>query len=174
MKPGCMFMVVWFVAMVLGGSLLLAREEAPVATDLDKIKALVGSWESDKVRGPDGKPAMTAEFRITAGGSAVIETMFPGSPHEMVNLYTMDGPTLIVTHYCASGNQPTLKLISSDSGVMKFDCRSVANLAGPEATHMGALEIRIDGTDHLIQDWSTITNGQVESHAQIDLQRVKK
>ena len=42
------------------------------------------------------------EFRVTSAGSVVQETMFPGSDHEMVNMYSVDGDKLLMTHYCAA------------------------------------------------------------------------
>src|SRR5947207_11511699 len=71
---------------------------------LDKIKALAGTWKTS------GKPAMSVVFKPTSGGSAVIETMFPGSGEEMINLYTASGDTIMLTHYCMLGNQPRMKL----------------------------------------------------------------
>src|SRR5205085_9488497 len=78
---------------------------AEKAALLDRIKSLAGTWETT---GPDGK-TMTVVYQLTANGSAVREIMFPGSASEMTNMYTMDGPDLLMTHYCAMGNQPHMK-----------------------------------------------------------------
>ena len=48
--------------------------------------------------------------RTTGGGSAVTETLFPGTAHEMMSVYHMDGDDLVLTHYCAGGNQPRMML----------------------------------------------------------------
>ena len=48
-------------------------------------------------------------IKVTAGGSAVHETLFPGSAHEMVSVYHLDGADLVMTHFCALGNQPRMK-----------------------------------------------------------------
>ena len=49
-------------------------------------------------------------YKVTAAGSAVMETFFPGSDHEMVSMYHVDGDDLRVAHYCAAKNQPRMKL----------------------------------------------------------------
>src|SRR3954466_12568716 len=53
------------------------------------ISALGGTWVA--VGAPQGQKPMTLVFKPTAGGSAIIETMFPGSDREMVNVYSIDG-----------------------------------------------------------------------------------
>src|SRR5690242_6473548 len=75
---------------------------------LDVMKRLAGDWIQV---GPDGKASdqVVATYRVTAGGSAVEETLFAGTPHEMVTVYHMDGDDLVLTHYCVAGNQPHMK-----------------------------------------------------------------
>src|SRR6266404_4690335 len=80
----------------------------PTNASLEKMKKLAGTWlAADK----DGKPTdqVVSIIKVTAGGSAVHETLFPGQPHEMVSIYTVDGPDLVMTHYCVLGNQPCMK-----------------------------------------------------------------
>src|ERR1051325_9783180 len=74
---------------------------------LDTLKSLEGTWVSDKP-GQDGQP-FTIVFHTTSAGSVVMETMFPGSDHEMVNTYHRNGDDVMMTHYCAQGVQPRLK-----------------------------------------------------------------
>jgi hypothetical protein len=87
------------------GAKLPAR---PTNAGLEKMKKLAGTWlAADK----DGKATdqVVSIIKVTAGGSAVHETLFPGQPQEMVSIYTADGPDLILTHYCVLGNQPRMK-----------------------------------------------------------------
>jgi hypothetical protein len=91
---------------------------APAPADLaardaelfDPIKALAGQWG---MTDETGNLAMTAEFTVSSANSIVREIMFPGHEHEMTNVYHMDGPNLVITHYCAAGNQP--RMIASES-----------------------------------------------------------
>jgi hypothetical protein len=81
---------------------------APTHPGLEKLKALAGTWvEADK----DGKPTdkVVSVIKVTAGGSAVTETTFPGQPMEMVSVYHLDKGDLLMTHYCVLGNQPRMK-----------------------------------------------------------------
>jgi hypothetical protein len=75
---------------------------------LERLKKLAGTWvEADK----DGRPTdkVVSVIRVTAAGSAVHETIFPGQPMEMVSVYHLDKGELVMTHYCALGNQPRMK-----------------------------------------------------------------
>src|SRR6266446_3066466 len=54
--------------------------------DFKSIRALEGTWVG--LNAPQGEKPMTLVFRPTAAGSAVMETMGPGSDHEMLNVYT--------------------------------------------------------------------------------------
>src|SRR5439155_8435497 len=96
---------------------------------LEKLKKLSGTWvATDK----DGKPTseVVSVFRVTSAGSAVHETIFPGTDHEMVSVYHLDGKDLVMTHYCALGNQPRMKLdAKSQPNQLVFHSR-----AGPTST----------------------------------------
>jgi hypothetical protein len=56
---------------------------APTNPQFEQLKKLAGTWvEADK----DGKPTdkVVSVIKVTACGSAVTETLFPGQPMEMV------------------------------------------------------------------------------------------
>src|SRR6202011_3667294 len=106
---------------LLGGLMLIALGagaraddtpgKAPAAAphpSLERMKKLAGTWvEADK----DGKPTdkVVSVIKVTAAGSAVQETLFPGQPQEMVSVYHLDKGDLVMTHYCALGNHPRMK-----------------------------------------------------------------
>ncbi|MBC8107234.1 MAG: hypothetical protein H7Z14_11640 [Anaerolineae bacterium] len=123
----------------------------------DALQTLQGTWVKTEP-GPDGKPSELV-FKLTGNGSVLMETMFPGSKFEMQNAYHMDNDRLIVTHYCAQGVQPRMKLVSHENGTMKFDFLDGTNLK-PGEGHMGGLEITVNG-EQLIEKWSSIKDGQV-------------
>src|SRR3954463_1803490 len=80
----------------------------PKNANLEKLTKLAGTWvKADK----DGKPTdeVVSVIKATAGGSVIQETLFPGSDHEMISMYNVDGADLVMTHYCILGNQPKLK-----------------------------------------------------------------
>ena len=65
---------------------------APTNAAFETMKKLAGTW---MVADDDGKPTdqVASIIKVTAGGSVVHETLFPGQPHEMVSVYSLDGPT---------------------------------------------------------------------------------
>ena len=87
---------------------------------------------------------------MTAGGSAVHEALFPGQPHEMVSVYTVDGPDLVMTHYCMLGNQPRMKADpKSPANQIRFQFAGGANLDPAKDKHMHDATLTIVDTDHI-------------------------
>ncbi len=87
---------------------------------------------------------------MTAGGSAVHETHFPGQPHEMISVYTVEGPDLIMTHYCVLCNQPRLKADSkSPANQISFKFDGGANLDPKKDKHMHEGTLTLIDDDHI-------------------------
>jgi hypothetical protein len=122
---------------------------APTNVGLEKMKKLVGTWvEADK----DGKPTDTvfSVIKLTAGGSAIHETLFPGQPHEMISIYTPEGPDLSMTHYCMLGNQPRMKAdAKSPPNQLVFQFAGGSNLNPKKDKHMHAATLTIVDADHI-------------------------
>lgn len=121
----------------------------PSNAALEKMKKLAGTWLlADK----DGKPTdqVASVIKVTAGGSVVHETLFPGQPHEMVSVYTVDGADLIMTHYCVLGNQPRMKADpKSPANQIVFRFAGGANLDLKKDKHMHAATLTIVDNDRL-------------------------
>lgn len=137
-----------------------AATPAQKAALIDRVKSLAGTWDCDDPQG--GKS--TCVYQVSSNGSAVREVMFPGTDHEMTNMYTMDGPDLLVTHYCAMGNQPHMKAKAGDANRIEFKCCGVSNLTSPDQTYMGGLTITFVDADHVRQDWRSIESGGPGKH----------
>ena len=140
------------------------------AAMLDRVKSLAGTWE---MSGPDGKTA-TIVFGVTAAGSAVREVMFPGTEHEMTNMYHMDGESLVVTHYCGSGNQPRMRASSAAADRIDFEFDSVTNMTAADQDTMANLSLVWIDADHIQQVWRSFKSGKASPHAVFDLQRRKE
>src|SRR5579862_4805673 len=116
---------------------------------LEKMKKLAGTWlAADK----DGKPTdqVVSIIKVTAGGSAVHETLFPGQPHEMVSIYTVSGPDLIMTHYCVLGNQPCMKADpKSPTNQIIFRFAGGTNLDANKDKHMHEATLTILDDDRI-------------------------
>jgi hypothetical protein len=121
----------------------------PTNAALEKMKRLAGTWLlADK----DGKPTaqVASIIRVTAGGSAVHETLFPGQPHEMVSIYTADGADLVMTHYCVLGNQPRMKAdLKSPANKIVFRFAGGTNLDPKKDKHMHEATLTIVDDNHL-------------------------
>jgi hypothetical protein len=131
----------------------LAEEKASAKAGLERIKKLAGTW----VQADDqGKPTanVVSVFRVTSAGSAVEETIFPGTGHEMVTVYHVDGPAVVLTHYCALGNQPHLKLDpASLQNKLDFKFVGGSNLDPAKDMHMHEGSITIVDDDHIVSSW---------------------
>jgi hypothetical protein len=122
---------------------------APTNAGLEKMKKLAGTW---LIVGKDGKPTdqVASIVKVTAGGSAVHETLFPGQPHEMVSVYTTEGPDLIMTHYCVLGNQPRMKADpKSPTDQIVFRFVGGGNLDPAKDKHMHDSTLTIVDDDHI-------------------------
>jgi hypothetical protein len=83
----------------------------------------------------------------------------------------MDGDTLMVTHYCAQGVQPRMKMVNSDNGSIKFEFLDCTNLKGHEDEgHMGSLEITISGNT-LTEKWGFLTPGKPTGYETFEFHR---
>jgi hypothetical protein len=127
---------------------------SPAATNpgLERMKTLAGTWlAADQ----NGKPTdqVASVIKVTAGGSAVHETLFPGQPQEMVSIYTADGPYLVMTHYCVLGNQPRMKAdVKSPANQIFFQFAGGSNLDPKKDKHMHGATLTIVDDDHIQVD----------------------
>ncbi len=121
----------------------------PTNAALEKLKKLVGTWVTVDA---DGKPTeeIASIIKVTAGGSAVHETLFPGQPQEMISVYTVDGSDLIMTHYCVLGNQPRMKADpKSPANQIIWKFAGGGNLDPKKDKHMHAATLTIVDDDHI-------------------------
>lgn len=126
------------------------KAAAPSANvGLEKMKKLAGTWLAADKDGKGGGDIVSI-IKVTAGGSAVHETLFPGQPHEMVSIYTADGPDLIMTHYCVLGNQPRMKADpKSPANQIVFNFAGGSNLDPKKDKHMHAAILTIVDDNHI-------------------------
>lgn len=149
--------IVWLaVAIVLIAPATSAGEaEHPAPASIDDarfefLKGLVGTWVGPTPE--DGGQAPVFEFRLTAGGTAIEEHEFLGSPMEMLTVYNMEGNDLVATHYCMLGNQPrAVAARRVKNNALTFDCAGKpGNSASHDDQHVHGWSIRRqeDGTLH--------------------------
>lgn len=140
----------------------------------EQVKKLAGEWVPlDK----DGKPGdkVSHIFRVTAAGSAVVENLFPGTNHEMVTVYHLDDDDLMLTHYCAAGNQPRMKAQRGGDGrKLVFDFAGATNLKSDKDMHMHAQTIVFLEEDRIRVEYQGRKDGKPEAPLVLNLARKKK
>jgi hypothetical protein len=144
------------------------------ASQLELVKRLAGEWTG---KGQHGEHEMdaTVTYRVTSGGTAVMETLDPGGEHEMVTVYHQDGDDLVLTHYCMLGNQPRMKAEKSDgSKKLVFKFAGAGNLKSEKDPHMHDLTLEFLGDDHIKTTWTFYQDGKPSGKAVFDLKRKKK
>jgi hypothetical protein len=101
-------------------------------------------------------------YRVTSNGSVVMETLFAGTEHEMISMYHLDGDELRLTHYCAAGNQPHLKLDkqASKPDDLEFVFVDGANLKPETDTHMHSGRIIFRDRNHVDEEWDGYAKGK--------------
>ena len=97
------------------------------SAELEKIKSLSGTWTGTGMMHGKEQP-VTYEYKTTAGGSAVIETAFPGTPMEMVSIYYEEDGKLVMKHFCMLKNQPKMELTNSTEDTIEFDYAGGTNI----------------------------------------------
>jgi hypothetical protein len=139
---------------------------------LDRFRALAGEW----VAAEDGemvkKGDLVARYQLTAAGSAVVETVFPGTPHEMVTVYHGDGEDVVLTHYCLEGNQPRMRARGAGAGDrIDFAFDGGTNIDPATSKHMHSASFRFLGPDEIESEWTEIERGQPVFVVKTRLQR---
>ena len=149
---------------------VLALAAASVAqTDAEKaftaLKNMPGTWEGNSEMGP-----VQVVFKTTGHGSAVMSEIM--GHEDMISMFHMDGPNrLMLTHYCAVGNEPRMVAsVSSDGKTMTFNFVDATNLASPDAGHMQKMVLTLVDENHHTEEWTFNDHGK-EHKAFFDLRR---
>jgi len=139
---------------------------------LKTMKSLAGTWNGTHLMQGKELPA-SIEYKVSSNGSTVVETMFPGTPHEMVNVYHDKAGKLAMTHYCSVGNQPHLDLVAMEGRTLSFSLSSTDNPHLGDEGHMHDLTITLTDPGHLQQNWSFFEKGKQGGMTTFDLVRVQ-
>ncbi|MDA8016729.1 MAG: hypothetical protein MPN21_04700 [Thermoanaerobaculia bacterium] len=134
----------------------------------DRLTELAGTWTGTAAG--EGKAAeesegqdmnVTHRFQVSANGTVVMETMNPGTEHEMINMYHLDGDDLMLTHYCAGGNQPRMRIVAAESSPdhLVFDFDGGTNLDPAVDGHIHAARIQLK-SDEIHSAWISYYNGE--------------
>ena len=139
--------------------------------EFERMKGLVGVWEGTANMPKEGEK-VRVEYRLSSGGSAVVETLFPGKADEMVSVYFDNKGQLTMTHYCALRNQPRMKLQKADAKNLNFMFADGSNIDPKKDAHMHSLTISFVDKDHIIQKWTLFADGKEKGTSVFELSRV--
>lgn len=150
-----------FVLLCVGSA---AAEECRKSTithskEFEKVKALEGRWEGTMLEGEKSDP-VTVTYRTTSGGSAVVETISPGTPHEMVSVYHDEKGGLTMTHYCMLGNQPKLSVRGSRPNGFALTFAQGNTIDPATEDHMHSLEFVFIDERTMVQKWGSMQGGK--------------
>jgi hypothetical protein len=128
------------------------------AAGLEKLKSLVGEWQS---KNPDGG-ITTIRYQLMSGGSALMETLIPAGEPDMVSVYHLDGAKLIANHFCSAGNQPRMQadVPPGEIKALNFKFVDASNLASPSEGHIHNVVFTFKDNDHWIQTWTWRQDGK--------------
>jgi hypothetical protein len=165
MKLGKIATAVASLIIILSASFVSAGSDA--RKTFDQLKGLEGNWAGTNSQ---GQP-LQVTFRLTAGGSALMSEIVGKGPENMITMFHMDGDRLLMTHYCGAGNQPRMKVVSSDAKSVSFEFFDGTNIA-PGDGHMQHVTFSQPDADHHIEEWVFLDHGK-ETKEVFTLARVK-
>ena len=140
-----------------------AHHAAPIAEGdarqvFERLKSLDGDWTGTSTKGW----TETIRYQTIAAGSCVQESSFGAHPNEsMVTLFHLDGPRLMLTHYCVAKNQPRLVAteLAPDASTVTFTFLDATNLASRDKGHMDKVRFHFVGPDEFTSQWTWYQDG---------------
>ncbi|HLY09467.1 MAG TPA: hypothetical protein VKW04_09215 [Planctomycetota bacterium] len=148
---------------ILACSLQAEKKTHPL---FDEMKKLEGHWVSDQK-----DHAADVTFKLSSGGSILMETMAMANHAEMITIYHPDGEDLALTHYCMLGNQPRMRAVKDQkTSTIQFAADGGTNMK-PEDKHMHTMTITFVDADHIREDWALFDGGKEQTVVSIALSR---
>jgi hypothetical protein len=119
----------------------------------ERLKTLVGTYD---VEFPNVVEHSTVVWDNVSAGHAIVETLNVGTPHEMVSVYYLDGEDLALTHYCAIGNRPSLRLdrarSTTDEWFFSFD-PATSGIDATSDAHIHGAHFKFLAADAIDVEW---------------------
>src|SRR5690349_4484997 len=130
MKTLTLLVTTLFLATAILAANPPAVPTSDAAAAFAKLKSLAGEWEGNTDKGK-----VRLSYEVISGGNAVAERETGAQMPEMLTVYHLDGNRLLLTHYCAAGNQPRMEATAFDpqTGELRFKFLDATNLASPGA-----------------------------------------
>jgi hypothetical protein len=140
---------------------------------LERFAQLAGEWVGKGKHG-DMEHEARIVYKVTSGGTAVVETIDPGGNHEMVTVIHADGDALLLTHYCMLGNQPHMKAMpKAGDNRVAFEFVKATNMKSDKDMHMRSVTFTFLDKDTLRTEWTHFVDGKEAGRAIFELKRKK-
>ena len=92
--------------------------------------------------------------------------------HEMVNMYYRHGDEVRVTHYCAGGNQPTMRLVPTPKpGILQLEFVGITNMITFDDEHMHEGQYQWVSDDRLKTEWRSFKDGRYQESSRFEMAR---
>lgn len=144
-----------------------------------RMKQLAGRWEGEGNNGMgEKKDKIVVTYNVTAGGSAVLEKIFPGTDQEMITIYYEDKGQLTLMHFSMIGTHSHMALQPFPADMKEgpestfyFGLRESLGLDPEVDTHMHSLKISFIDDNHISQEWVMFEAGKPSGTYAFDLTR---
>ena len=135
---------------------------------LEKLKSLAGVWDA---KDSEDNP-VTIVYEVVSNGSAVMESIKHADTPDMITIYHVDGDRLMMTHYCAIGNQPRMKasVPAGDIKELRFSFVDGTNMKRSDM-HMHNLVIQFLSDTHVHAVWTLYEKGRAKHDVAFELAR---
>jgi hypothetical protein len=170
-----LFLVIGIVTSTIAGPTTApsTAPSSPALLAFENFKSQAGVWEGRSSKGWTERLSL----RTMAKGSCVMEvSQFAHGPDDdgMVTMYHMDGPHLMLTHYCMAQNQPRMRAteISADGKTVVFTFLDGTNMPSRDKGHMDKAVFHFDGPDAMRSQWTFYANGKEQWMEEINYRRL--
>ena len=135
----------------------MTKHKTPAA--FEKLKGLVGKWSGKQKMG-EKNAKITVSYELTAGGSALVERLFQGTPHEMTSVYYTEGNQVCMAHYCMLGNHPIMTLKKSEGNSLTFEMKGTSGISSAKEAHMHGMTLTWVDANHIRSEWTEYVDGK--------------
>lgn len=152
------------------------KEKKSPATNpgLGRFIQLAGEWVGKGLHDGAGEHEARVVYKVTSGGSTVVETIDPGGDHEMISVIHPDGDDLLLTHYCMIGNQPHMRAKpKAGDNKVAFEFVKATNMKSDKDMHMRSVTFTFVDKDTLKAEWTSFNDGKEAGKSVFELKRKK-
>jgi hypothetical protein len=166
-------MVLALAACALVAQAQTDKQGADKTAAFDRFAQLAGEWVGKgKHDGVDHETRIV--YKVTSGGSTVVETIDPGGAHEMITVIHPDGNALALTHYCMLGNQPHMKAMpKAGDNKVAFEFVKATNVKSDKDMCMRSVTYTFMDKDTITTEWTMFADGKEAGKTVFELKRKK-